>query len=492
MVVSQPNDTNTGFTTPVAYGIPETVSLMSSVNAFVAVTSTGKILWSRLQNDSFPAVPTAISGQPAGTVAEIASGFGESYEGDLQCLRLAGTSIVGNVYCWGDDGYSALGIDLPDDLSTATPVPGVTGVAALTTSQQATAVVLGTGAAQFWGGAYAFVDGDDPSPTAIPLLGTDNAALRTMDTAYDAYAVKTDGSLGYVYQTHATAGTGLLLAATGTTFRAAIPCDHFDVGLTMGGSVLVYAAADMGTSTTSGANADGILGITGVATAKQVYAVPGVSNATSVAAYCDDNNPMPAHACALGSGGVSCWGGNVAGESGSAVVGNTPVAATPVAVSGETFVSIATGRDFSCAAAAGGNVYCWGANDQGQLGDGSGVGSSSPVMVQGITTARGVTARVSHACAWLADGTMACWGANDSRQLGDGTFTDQLAPVVVQGPSGPLGSVMSASAGSSHTCALLTGGTVACWGSCYYGQCGTGLTGELSTPQRVQGLVTPG
>jgi len=489
---SRVKEDNSGFTTATSYGITVPVTQMASNNSFVALTKAGQLLWEALDADKAPIGPTAITGQPPGMVAEIASGLGGSYDSPLQCLRLALPSIVPAVYCWGDDASGALGIGSPENLGVATAVPNISNVTSLEAAQQATTVVLATGSASFWGQTSAFSQLQQNTPQSIGFLGTDNLRVRTMDTAFDAYALKKGGALGFSYDAALAPGQDLLLAPTGTTFLDAIPCGDWDIGLTTGGSVLVFASADRGTSTASAANGGGIFGNgQTTATANQIFTVPGITSATALAAYCDDYNPEPAHACALASGAVSCWGSNGSGESGSGIVGSMPVSVTAVTVTGETFVSVAVGEYFSCAAATSGKVYCWGYDADGELGNGPGQPSSTPVQVDEITNAVGVTARFAHACAWLADGTMKCWGANDARQLGNGSAMTPSAPVTVQGPSGPLTGVVRASAGSTHTCALLTGGNVACWGSCYYGQCGTGASGIFTTPQQVQGLVSP-
>jgi alpha-tubulin suppressor-like RCC1 family protein len=77
-----------------------------------------------------------------------------------------------------------------------------------------------------------------------------------------------------------------------------------------------------------------------------------------------------------------------------------------------------------------------------------------------------------------------CWGANDTGQVGDGTFDDKFAPTPVMGLTG----VAEVSAGSAHTCARRTDGSVACWGSSYNGQVGTGVSGVYATPLQVMGL----
>ena len=103
-------------------------------------------------------------------------------------------------------------------------------------------------------------------------------------------------------------------------------------------------------------------------------------------------------------------------------------------------MSIGAGDGVSCAVKSDTTVWCWGADDVGQLGDGVPKASStSPVQVKGpanvgfLTTVKEVAPGRRHVCARLVDGTAWCWGKNDRGQLGDGTFVDSLYPVKVKG-----------------------------------------------------------
>ena len=101
------------------------------------------------------------------------------------------------------------------------------------------------------------------------------------------------------------------------------------------------------------------------------------------------------------------------------------------------------GNSHSCALLSDGTVRCWGYNGGGplgqlgggQLGDGTGNGSSTPVVVSGISTATRVDLGDVHSCAVLSDGTVRCWGRNEYGQLGNGSTTDSLTPVAVSGIS---------------------------------------------------------
>src|SRR4029077_19485047 len=91
-----------------------------------------------------------------------------------------------------------------------------------------------------------------------------------------------------------------------------------------------------------------------------------------------------------------------------------------------------------------------------------------------------------HTCAVISAGTVKCWGSNTSGQLGDGTKSDRWTAVAVTGITTAIAVVL----GNSHTCALISGGTVKCWGSNVSGQLGDGSNTDSSTPVAVSGITT--
>jgi len=140
----------------------------------------------------------------------------------------------------------------------------------------------------------------------------------------------------------------------------------------------------------------------------------------------------------------------------------------------------------SLAVKSDGTVWAWGWNDLGQLGDGTkGVDRSLPVPVSGLTGVVGVAAGTAHSLAVKSNGTLWAWGGNFYGQLGDGTTTDRLTPVPVQGLTG----VMGVATGNSHVLAVKSDGTLWAWGYNGYGQLGDGTTTDSLTPKPVSGLT---
>jgi alpha-tubulin suppressor-like RCC1 family protein len=177
-----------------------------------------------------------------------------------------------------------------------------------------------------------------------------------------------------------------------------------------------------------------------------------------------------------------CWG-NVFLTRGNAAVPSDapPEPATQVALSNVRF--IATGGDHVCALTTGGEVYCWGNNDNGQLGDGGTAPRASPARVTGLGEVVELWAGQRTTCARQRDGAVYCWGRNNEGQLGDGTTTQRLRPVEVPAWRG----VTSLSLGYNVSCGVVEG-EVRCTGSNSSGNLGLGSVNQVLTPTRVPGL----
>lgn len=153
-------------------------------------------------------------------------------------------------------------------------------------------------------------------------------------------------------------------------------------------------------------------------------------------------------------------------------------------VAGADVLLLAEGDAHTCALTSR-ELVCWGANDAGQLGDGTTNASRTPVIVHGIAGVAQIVAGARHTCVRHDNGTVSCWGANDSYQLADGTTTPRARPTPV---FGLVGVTKLAAAGDS-TCALLSDASVRCWGKNDMGQLGDGTTKTRNVPSPIKSWV---
>jgi len=200
------------------------------------------------------------------------------------------------------------------------------------------------------------------------------------------------------------------------------------------------------------------------------------------------------HACAvLERGSVYCWGDNGSNQLGS--FGREPGANRVLldfnddvpSANEPGFRDLVAGGAHTCVLGESGTVYCWGANDRGQLGTGS--SGSNQILAQTVQGLGGIDidrlvpvgARARHTCALSVEGALYCWGANESGQIGNGT----TAPALVATPVAPDLGITYASAGTAanltrgYTCGVASSGDLYCWGDRPLGP------GPLSEPTAV-------
>lgn len=193
-----------------------------------------------------------------------------------------------------------------------------------------------------------------------------------------------------------------------------------------------------------------------------------------------------AHTCALlASGVVKCWGANdhrQLGDGTTVSLRNVPVTVDLEDQTGHSMVDdivdLTAGDYHTCALRADGSTLCWGERSAGQVGAAGAIYPSNTGSLEGVEAA-GISAGGSHTCAVQADGTVWCVGNNTYAQLGIAT-TDNAAHFypsqVLKWNTEPLTDVVSVSAGFEHTCALVKGGTIYCWGRNQWGQIGYNAT----------------
>ncbi|HEV2786339.1 MAG TPA: hypothetical protein VGV67_08135, partial [Solirubrobacteraceae bacterium] len=203
------------------------------------------------------------------------------------------------------------------------------------------------------------------------------------------------------------------------------------------------------------------------------------------------------HSCVVLAPGARCWGFGGNGRLGYGNVTSigddeTPGFAGPVDVgAGRTINVIAAGDNHTCALLDDGTVRCWGFGGNGRLGygtttdigDNESPGSAGAVSLGG--TAIAISAGEAHTCAVLTGGAVRCWGYGRAGQLGYGNIADvgddevpsAVAPVDLGGAK-----AVTVTVGDSHTCVLLDTGSVRCWGFAGYGQLGLGFVPPGENP----------
>lgn len=194
--------------------------------------------------------------------------------------------------------------------------------------------------------------------------------------------------------------------------------------------------------------------------------VSGITNAMAVAAG-------DSHTCAINLFNVLCWGANSNGQLGNGARGpeDNSLAPTPVSDIRDAG-AIAAGARHTCVIHLDGSVSCWGANEYGQLGDGTSFPSAVPVKAEGIIDAVAITAGGQHTCALHQDSSISCWGNNESRQLGNSMSDIESIPSDVPAKVLNINDAIAVSAGGNHTCAVHQDNTVSCWGAVAGGQLG--------------------
>lgn len=205
-----------------------------------------------------------------------------------------------------------------------------------------------------------------------------------------------------------------------------------------------------------------------------VFVTPLVFNSVSTGAN---------HVCAIANNQHAyCWGDNDDAEIGTGAASFLEPAPRRVALLPEQ-TAVSAGGASTCALDGAGVAYCWGRQANGRLGrDGDPGNPAIPTPVATGLTFESIAVGGAHVCALAANGQGACWGADGTGQLGDGGGIDRDSPTAVFGDT-PWGAI---TAGTAHTCALAGDSTAACWGANAAGQLGDSTTTGRSVPTAVR------
>ena len=388
--------------------------------------------------------------------------------------------INGGVQCWGDNTSGQLGDGTTEQRLQPTPVSGLeSGVTALAAGNNHTCALTSTGGVKCWGANTSGQLGNNSttsSSTPVDVTGLTNITALIAGANHTCALTSTGGVKCWGEN-----GSGQL--GNNSNNNSSTPVDV--AGLSSGMTALAAGTSHTCTLTDTGGikcwgnNGGGRLGDNTTNSSSipvDVFELDGT--AIALAAGFD-------HTCAVVNGGVKCWGDNRVGQLGNDSTTNSQ---KPVQVSNVTSRAtvVVAGFRHTCALTDSGGVQCWGLNNTGQLGNGKTTNSTVPVSVQNLSSGVDrLAAGASHTCALTSNGGMQCWGANNSGQLGDGSLA-RLEPVNVEGLST---GVTALATGTEHNCAIIDGG-VQCWGYNNRGQLGNDSTTSSATPVAVAGLTT--
>jgi len=375
------------------------------------------------------------------------------------------------------------GCALPLGASSSPPSPSPTAPSTILTAGGDHTCAVIDGVAWCWGGNASGELGDGTTQsrsTPTRVTGLPSAPVTAISAGHDHTCAVVAGDVWC----WGAGGSGELgVAGTSTS-----PSPRKVPGLPAGQATAVNAGRGFTCASAGrgaycwGSNSVGRLGDgTGVASrvtpAPVVTASGPLTDVTQLAGQGDK-------ACARNADGAGyCWGHNESGALGDPSVGDSSnVAVKVLGVSGKV-VRISTAGYHTCALLDTGAVQCFGQGTAGELGDGRGVSSNTPVTVTGIASDATWVAAVGGptdgdaSCA-VQKGRVKCWGEGQYGRLGDQGTTSRRSPVEVplQEPA------VSVEGGYAHFCALVASGAIHCWGRGTAGQLGDGATANRPVP----------
>jgi alpha-tubulin suppressor-like RCC1 family protein len=329
----------------------------------------------------------------------------------------------GSVKCWGEGDDGRLGNGDTTDRHTATAVGGgLTGAIDIAASNHCTAVLKSDGSVWWWG---VCPDGSGSTPR-LESNFSDIVQIAGMPAA-TILGVKNDGTVGWADPWGGAYPPWQVPGMTGIV-QAAVSQSNNSCGVKNDGTILCI-----------GENDNGQLGNNSTtdswATAVQVSTATGLTSATQVAV----GNGF---ACAVKTDGtVWCWGYDGGSALGCGGCGNQDEPIQVSGLSGITRVALSTNGVHACALQNDGTVWCWGDNSEGETGNGAFGGSEDvPAQVPGLTDVEDIGIALGsrggsghgHSCARKTNDEIWCWGYNSRGQLGDNTTTRSHTPVQVQ------------------------------------------------------------
>ena len=411
------------------------VVLASSDTTIVVVTGT-QVTGVRLGAAVLRASTASLSREIEVEVTRTAAGPGWIEVDAGGWTTSCGLWSTGDVYCWGGNGFGQLGTgsDMDSNLPVRALTPAGLEFTSVRTGANFACALAGNGDVYCWGSTFYGIGSSVAEDSAVPVQVEAPAGVRF--TAVDggffhACALAESGDV-YCWG----AGDGFLLgtgneASSPVPVRAETPAGvtFADVRTSSDGSCALATGGDV---YCWGDNSSGGIGngeVENAAVPTRVLLPAGVTAASlGGGAF---------HNCAITTTHeVYCWGWNLLGQIDAAQPSEIRIPVQVTLPAGEQVVAIGGGNAFSCATTWSGAAFCWGDNEGGQLGTGTAGGSSGPVAValpQGVRVDR-VGMANAHGCALGLRGEAFCWGSGSSGQLGDGSGTESATPLRVGDP----------------------------------------------------------
>ncbi len=350
-----------------------------------------------------------------------------------------------SVRCWGGNESAQLGIGAGDG-GTVSPyaaaprlVQNISNAVAVTASgtgpSGTTCILVDSGAVACFGsnasGLLGIDSGSPASSRAEPsFIPSFQATSVVLGSAF-ALALGVDGRL-WSWGANDTLQLAQSRAAdAGATSPAPAPADRVGVPIRSyaGTAKNGFAVTDSGELLSWGAGTIAQLGRSTSLTNDPVPSAIALSKVSKVAAGAS-------HACALSEGAVHCWGDNGRGQLGTTRKGNESAPARVVLPEGAAPIVLEAGGNNTCIVTVKGELYCWGANDAGQLGVSPGIDQPSATRIELHEKAAGIAIMEGAICALVRDGTVECLGDNARGQLGRGARDPLIhlepAPVVFE------------------------------------------------------------
>jgi len=330
----------------------------------------------------------------------------------------------GTVWAWGDNEHGQLGNGTKTNSLRPVQVVGLDQVTEVAAGRYHSLALKADGTVWAWGansqgqlgnGYYS----DRSAPVQVSILSTQSIAAGD----YHSLALCSGVVLSWGDNGYGQLGNGGYLDSSWPVYvGGSMPTDIRRIAA--GGLHSLAAAAD-GTVWAWGHNGYGQLGDGTTTNGREPVQAVGIEGVTEVAAG-------DSHSVAIGSCmSLWTWGSNNAGQLGN---GTTTDELRPIQIEGFFLntVAVAAGEAHSMALKFDGTVWAWGRNDSGQLGNGTGVRSLTPVQAFDLRGVESIDVGGWHSTAVKDDATLWVWGANWSGQLGDGTDWSRSIPTQVQ------------------------------------------------------------